>query len=385
MKTITTFALAAIMAIGLGACSEEGKNPNRHTGSARVTIQLRGVNVTPASRALEAGADENALDVVDGRSVIFVADATGRIVQAVDIVKAQAVNPAGGQELPELVALGSTVYVVANIPTGEVDALKALTELDDVKEHASAITTQSGFGTPTMANKNGDEKEVTDADASGDETVTISIEPLYARLELVALQAIPDANGNTITEFDVTGVFVDGHFPRFDYTGAVPAGDVAYSLSEELEVAADAAAKAAVYTGWSMKDVNGPWSADGTPLIAQLTDQVWGYNVVASGLPRLVIRLENIVYSNSGSSITDEPISGARYLTVVGYYDDAEDEEVASFERGEVYRVGTITAGNSNFKFSYANLGLEPNEESVSLTVGVDVETWSVKDYSPIL
>lgn len=384
MRKITTLALAAVMALGFAACSSDGGNGGapQPTGTARLTIQLKGVKAT-ASRATEAGADEDALDVTDAQSVIFVADATGQITQVVDLVKAQAVSPGVGQALPDPVALGSAVFVVANIPTTQVNSLKALTTLNDVKNASVAISTQAGFSAPAMANTSG-EVAVVDSGNDGAETVSVRIAPLFARLELVALQAIPDAGGNTITDFDVTGVFVDDYFENFNLVGGTAGASEAKSISPLLDDAADDAAKEAIYNAWGMKDL-GTWGADGDPLIAKLNNQVWGYNVVASGLPRFIVRLDNIVYTTS-AGVAGQALTGPRYLTVTGYL-NGESQEVTSFARGEVYRVGAIDdiSGESNFQFSFAHLGLNPNEQSISLTVGVTVDTWSVNDYSPIL
>jgi hypothetical protein len=379
MKKITTIALAAIMVLGLGACSKEGKNPQQ-PGMARLTVQLKGVKAAQTTRSTEPGADADDLSIDETRSMIFVADPTGHITQAVAIDVSQAVAGAG-QVIPDPVAIGSSVYVVANIPAADFDDVKVLTDLEELQGTAVAISTQTDFTTPAMANASGTATTVTGTETGG--KVNISIKPLFARLELVALQAKADNSGNLITDFDVTGVFLDNYFDEFDQTGAVPAGSVAHSLPEDLEAAADETAKAAVFTNWAVKDVLGPWGATGSPAIVQLTDEVWGYNVVASGLPRLIVRVENVVYT-SAQGVAGLSRPGVFYLTVKGYYDETEDEEITEFVRGEVYRIGALTAGVSNAQFSYANLQGTPDEETKAITVGVTAEPWSVKDFAPI-
>ncbi len=371
MRKIKLLALAAMAVVGLGSCSNDGNDPQKPAGDARLTVKLSGVNVV-RSRAAQDPATEGALTLIGDQSYIFVADVDGHIVQAVEIDPATAVDPAPGQELTEPVAVGSTVYIVANIPSGDVASVLGKSTLAEVKNFVSAISTQQGgYESPSMANVEGTEEEVT---GTGNVTLTVEIEPLVARLELAGLQAVEDAAGNEITAFDVTGVFVDDYFPSFTYTGA--ASGTILSLVEAMAV--EDAVPNDVLANWGMKDIVASCSADAN-MVAALEDQVWAYNVVASGLPRLIVRLDNIVYT-SASGTTGISLSGPRFLTVDGY------TGVTEFERGEVYRVGAVDeSGDSNFQFNFSHLGATPNEESVSLTVVVEVQPWNVTDYEPIL
>ncbi len=394
MKKIWIIAFAVLVAVGLGSCikSDDGPKNKDEVKKARLTIQLSGVKKVQ-TRATEEGANENALELVDARSIIFVADPSGTIVQAVNIDSSEAVTPGTGQELPIEVAIGSSVYVVANIPAGsDYTTVSGAATLNDVKNAVSAITTQTGYEEPTMANVDGAEVAVTtDTGSDGVETVTVTIQPLIARLEIAAMQAKADAAGNTITAFDVTGVFVGEFYPSFDYTGGSDGELVSYiddiiEASEEDDVPT---ALGTIFTGWEayMKDLESV-SAAGTPLIAQEpTDEenfVWAYNVVAGSKPEFVVRLENIEYTNSAGTALE--LTGPRYLTVVGYDSDNDgvDDVLTGFARGEVYRVGLITTGNSNFQFDFSHLSTVPYEESVRLTVGVVVQPWNITDYSPI-
>nr|AIA99559.1 hypothetical protein [uncultured bacterium contig00003(2014)] len=391
MKKMSLLALATTLVLGLGSCSKNSnESPQQPDGTTRLKIQLAGVKA-PNTRALESPADENDLTVVESRSLIFVADPTDQIVQVVNIVLDEATsNP--GQVLDLPVPLGSSVYVVANIPTADYTTLHGKQTLTDLKAAVSQITTQQAtevaeYQSPVIANLDGTEALVPTTDTGGDgvETVSIEVEPLISRLEVVSLEADEDPQGYLITDFEVTGIFIDEYFPAFTYTGA--ASGSAISLIEALETAAgDASATAAVYTGWEMKDdADGPWSADGSPALVQPGGgDVWAYNLVAGGLPRIVIRLDNIEYTNPAGQ-TGLELTGARYITVEGY--TGSKGSISSFDRGEVYRVGTIDTdtGESNFKFNFSHLGLTPDEQSVSLTVSVEVLPWNVEDYVPIL
>lgn len=394
MKKLTLLALAVIMTFSIAGCAHggtRGVGPTKET--TRLTIRLTGAKA-PTTRGIESGAQEVDLTVEGSRSLIFVADASGTISQVVELDPTQAISPGSGQTLPNPVTLASTVYVVANVPDSQVNDIKASATLDDVKEFASSIITQTGYTSPAMANENGNEIVVSTGSGSDDtKTLSVTVEPLVARLEIVAMQAIPDDAGNTITAFKVTGVYVDNWYPRFDYTGSVPASDTPHSLEADLDAAADDAAKQSVYATFfagheGLYDISGPWAASGAPLMAKepAAGEVWAYNVVAGNLPTIVVRIDNIEYTSSAGA-TGLTLSGPRYLSIVGYVDAANSgaSEISKVARGRVYRLGLIEDGNSNFRFSFANLGTRPYEEAVSLVVQVVVKTWDINDYTPVL
>ncbi len=397
MKKLQIFALVAIMAIGLGSCTTGSDGPEK--GTARLTIQLSGVKA--ATRAIETGAVTGQLAITGAQSLIFVADAGGTIIHRENIDPAEAIvagpgyTDGEGQELEGEFALGSLVYIVANIPDNDYDEVEALTTIDAVKAAFSAISTQEGYTTPAMANEDGEEATVIAANVVGEAaTIRISISPLIARLELAGIQALDEARdgsgggtndfGNVITGFDVTGVYIGDYFPNFDYTAAVPDSDVLVSLSDAVDAASDAAALAGVFTGWEsyMKNETSV-SADAQLLAQPDGGEVWAYNLVASGTPHIVIRIDNITYDNSAGVAST--LTGPRYLTVTGYTNVATAAEDDAFERGQVHRVGKVTAGDSNFKFGYGDLSSVPYEDAYKLTVQVEVVDWSITDYTPIL
>lgn len=380
MKTSLIFTIATALALGMASCSGNGPGGDGPGEKTNLIIKLEKAKV-PHTRATEAPATTADPAITDARSVIFVADDQDNIVQAVGLVEAEATGSTG-QVIPTAVPVGSSVYIVANIPAGEETAIKGKRTLADVKAYTSAISTQSGFSTPTMANVDGVEADV--QTTGGTQTITVRIEPLIARLEIVAMQAKADAAGNTVTGFKVTGVYVSEYYPNFDYTGTAPAGDAMVSLKAGLEAAGDATAIAAVYTGWAsyMKD-EGSWAATGTPLVAGEpggANRVWAYNLVGKGTPHIIFKLEGIEYTNAGGQTVT--LSGARYITVEGY-----EGLSTGFAHGSVYRIGKIdtVTGDSNFQFDFSHLNGDPYEESVGLTVKVDVVPWVINDYTPTL
>ena len=380
-KLSVVFAIIAAATAGLISC-EEHVPPE---GTLALTIHLDGVP-TRVTRAIEPGARDEGIDVDVARSLIFVADADGTIVQTIDVAAAATDNP--GQTLPNPVTATSKVYVVANIPAAQVNAFKALATLDAVKAATSTIESQKegGYTDPAMANKSG---EVSVSTATGNPAVlTVTIEPLFARVEIASMQARADAAGNTVTGFDVTGVWVDNYYDAFTYAGTGSGSVVSKGVTFAT---ADAAKVASTLGAWAsyMSDTAavGVWTASGSP--ARVADpgagsdpvNMWGYNVapsdgfVAGDTPAIIVRLDDIHYTNAaGTALT---LTGPRYLTVVGFTNGTKLDEVL---RGDVYRLG----GTTPFAFSFANLGAKPYEEASSMVVHVDVEQWNVIHYEPV-
>ncbi len=373
--------VVAVATAWLGSC-DDTLPP---AGSKELTIRLDGAPAR-VTRAVEPGAKNTGIAVDVTRSLIFVADAGGTIVQTVDVTSAATGDP--GQTLPNPVTPTSKVYVVANIPTAQVAAFRAYQTLDAVKAATSTIESQKagGYTDPAMANKAG---EVAASTATGSPAVlTVTIEPLFARIEIASMQARVDAAGNTVTGFDVTGVFVDNYYDAFTYAGEKSGSIVSKSSTFAT---ADAATVTSTLGSWAayMSDTAAAavWSATGSP--AKVTDpgagsnpvNVWGYNVApsdgttADDIPAIIVRLDDIHYTNAAGTALE--LTGPRYLTVVGYTNGTELGEVL---RGDVYRLG----GTTPFAFSFANLGSKPYEEASSLVVHVDVEQWNVVDYEPI-
>lgn len=393
MKKKLIFAISALLTLGLGSCITE-----RPGGEEMTNLVIKVSNADrPNTRAIGDPATSVKADItlIDSQSLIFVADATGAIIKVVDLVANEATS-ADGQDAGA-VPLGSKVYVVANIPispSDEYTRIKALTTLADVKDAVSTIAHQASinFNTPAMANvdtgSDGKGDEVAVTATTGTQKIDVSIKPLVARLEVVALQAIKGSSTNTVTGFKVAGIYVDNYYDSYSYSGGIPSTATLVSKEAALKAAGTTAATLdGIYTGWDsfMKEENGAtgWTATGALLERPAANKVWSFNVAASGaVPRIIFKVVDITYTDAAGS--SQTLAGPRYITVEGYEDNTNGA-VSAFSRGEVYRIGAVTTGNSNLQFDYGHLNENPYEESVGLTVKVDVIPWVVKDYTPVL
>lgn len=355
--------MAAAAAMFFASCTEDTNNGNK-AEETQVVIKLSGV-VPSATRTVDNPGLTATGTIQLSNGHIFVITPTGNVVhdEALDPTDARS---SAGQRLTQQVPSDSRVYIVGNIPTDAATALPACTTFSQVQAAVSAISTQNDavdkYKTAALANKTGQPSTISQVTAatSTDPAVylaNITLTPLISRLELVSVIGGANSDGDAITAFKVTGVFLDDDYPQFTYGGS-SAGTQHQQFTNTN------------FTG--VTGDTGSWAATtvGSDLIATPgTGKVWAYNVTAGSITRLIIRLEDVKWKPSVGAEID--LTGTvYYLTVTSY------SGITSFARGTIYRIG-VTDENE-FEFNPDDLELEPNPINVLLDVKVAIEEWTV-------
>lgn len=273
MKKILFAAMAAMVLFA--SCAKEDNN-GADNDAKYLSIKIAGVI---PSKALEAPGLTAVGTITLNSGHIFIVNPLGVVTYSEALNVSQATG--AGQILGQDVAADSRVYVIGNIPAGDVGAITALTDIASIQAAVSAMTTQSDYKTAALANSNGQPAAIVPA-AGNTATATVSIKPLISRLELTQVKGAGD-----ITAFTVAGVYVDSYYPSFTYGGSY-SGTI-FSQGQST-----------TFTG--IGDV-GPWAAAGTPKVAAPTSgNVWAHNVASGALPRFIIALEGVKY-NPGLSV----------------------------------------------------------------------------------
>ncbi len=362
------FVVAMAMAVVVSGCTKD-TGSKKSEQNTRLVIKIGGESAT---RGTEATAAQNVIEIEPTRSHVFVVNAQGLVV-ASETLSAAALPSGGGQEIAEPVPTNSKVYVVANIPAADyTTAFKNLTNLADIKASTSAISTQTTYMKPTMANRAGTEVSI-DVDDVNPElaTVTVAVAPVISRLELHGVQAAAtdDAVGK-ITAFNVAGVYVDSYFQRFAYDGLAIDGQEAIEMEQTEDFTGALADK--------MGDA-GSWPGAGDPIAAKPTEGVWAYQVAPGGMPRFIIALTGVKFSPKGGGPEADWAEDPCYLTLTEYTGMTE----TAFTPGKVYRVGTA---GKELVFGPDNLWPTPNPDpKAGLKVNVTVDDWTFGDYSGVL
>jgi hypothetical protein len=370
-------ALAATTLLAAACTKDGGRVPNSDRGE--VVIRIEGVNTGANTRAIELPGDTSQGTIKLFNGHIFVVDPVGTVIYKESLNLTTSVSP-NGQKLGSPVPADSRVYVVANIPLGDLSRISSLSSFEAIEDAASLMTTQTDYTMPGLANSTGIPANITLKTAASGSTpavyeTVVRIKPLISRLELVALQGDTDDAGNRITGFNVTGVYIDHYFDKFSYNG-YGMGNM-YSMGIGTPVLGSGGGIGDEGTwGALLPALPAPQRWTATPNISLTPGQeLWAYNVapspeITSVVPRLIIRLEGITYSPAGGGV-DVTINETRYLTVYGY------TGVDAFERGKIYRIGVV--GDNDLIFDLDNLGETPNSTTVELIVKVVIEEWVVE------
>ena len=344
------FAAIALGVMAFASCSE-APNGGQEEELVSLMIKLQATTSVeqPATRMVGPAAQTGQLTISNGH--IFVLDQAGTVIANAPMNVAQATGT--GQALEGRVATNSRVYVLANVPAGVEP--QTLNTWDRIRQTAVTISAsqQNNHANAALANTSGTPAAitVTGTGATQAGSVTVEVNPLFARMELTQV-----VGTGAITAFTVAGVYIDSYFDSFNLDGS-PSGQIHYQ------------AQSTNLAGW--RGDAGAWTATGTA--GNMTanpgaGNVWAQHVAAADLPRFILRL-------TGVTTTAGAQAGDRYVTVTGYSGTGAP---ARFERGRIYQVGTIT-------FNENNLATTPNSSYVPLTVQVRMQDWIPVQLTPVL
>lgn len=400
------FLALAVVAVAAGCAKENGTGVDDGTRNVKIRVALpTSFNGTRADTDVAAA---GALTVDPDNSYIFIANASGTIVNRVQMTAAALVagpnvTPAAGQTITGVPSDGK-VFVLANID--DYNTVKAYPTLAGVQGHTREMSSQDGLYDQAVMSSIS-VIEVSSGTTSGTTvTLPVDISPVYARLELLEIQSQSAATAHSkgeiayLTGYTVTGVFVDEVYEGFTYA-AGHTNDLLSVGMTEANLATLLTANGFSHT--KAKDAVGAWAATPVAVVGDVCkmshpDGAWGFNVPAGSQARLILRIEDIkanVTNGTADTADDTELAvdpTLRYITVTGYnktyangdeLDPAESADT-SLKAGTVYKVGSA-AYNSLFEFGYSNIYGDPNPEDVSLLVQVTVLDWEFVGYGPIL
>ncbi len=361
MKKVLLMSAAAA-AIIFASCAKDGGNDvNNDAKIGQLSIKLSGVVSSRAVQDPGLTAD-GTIQLDNGH--IFILNPLGDVTynEALDPTEARTTD---GQLLAQQVANDSRVFILGNIPAADAATITALTSLNAIKAAVSALSTQTDYAHAALSNSDGAPASISfkEAGTGANEgkdiyTTTVSIKPVISRIELGKVTG----SGN-ITEFTVSGVYLDDYYPSFTY-GASFSG-TKYEQKQST-----------VFTG-AQGDA-GTWAAASLAAVPA-AGKVWAHNVAAGSLPRFIIALEGVKYMDGA---TEVDLTGTTYyLTVTGY------DGVTAFERGKIYRIGGDATNGSGkgIEFDEDDLGITPNPTDVLLMVKVSIDEWVLATPDAIL
>jgi hypothetical protein len=374
------FFMAAIaVAMIFASCSNEDKPEIDVVDNTEVYLTIKIAGATE-SRAIEAPGSSNPGTIQLQTGHIFVLSAADNVIQQVPLNVAAATG--AGQVLGTKVAASSTVFVVGNVPAGVAETW---TTLAQIRNAVQAIQTQDQYQRAALANVASTPAVIGNVTGTGDNktaTATVNINPVISRIELSQIRA---KETSKITKFTVTGVFVDDYHPEFTWGGSFAGTMFEHGVGQIRPTDG--------YLGLARMHDRGTWIGDiehptrplaAFPAAVGGESRFWAYNVAAGALPRLIIRLEGIEFTEDDVDDEGNPIiytlkpntdqEGVYYLTITGY------TGVNTFKRGVIYRIGGEDGDvNAGIIFDEDDLTVHPNPDVVTLTVEVKINQWVVE------
>jgi hypothetical protein len=269
-----------------------------------------------------------------------------------------------GQELAASVPNSSKVYIIGNIPDGDLAEISNLGTFDEIKAATSAISTQDDYTRTALANEGEPVGLVLKAEATETDpavyVAAVELLPLISRMELVSVVGGANDDGEEMVSFKVIGVYVDNFYPEFTYGGGHDGAEYTQGVSTDLDngIIGDTA------------DIE----AIGNPLrVSHANGDVWAHNVAAGALPRFIVVLApgaEWSYTDEHGDPQTKTEEEVRFVTLKSY------KNVDAFQRGKIYRIGTPT---NPFTITPDYLKPTPNNEDVDIIVSVDIVEWDVE------
>lgn len=203
-------------------------------------------------------------------------------------------------------------------------------------------------------------------------TCHISIRPLIAIIEL------PDmtATGSVITQFTLSGIYVDNYY-QTQTAGGIVSDLVSHgqnaSVFNPFNEQYPTSLHGVIFDYFS---IGGLISKNN--IIKPSDNKVWSYYLFATftgniSIPRLVIKLENI--QTSDGSVYPAP----QFITVRGFRDIETGQALKNFKAGYVYNIRP-----GALKFDETNLSPVPNAKLLDVDVSVSLSEWEDIDINPV-
>lgn len=348
-------AFAAILMLATSCQKGNGSDSDQ---VADTKLKVRIANVGAKVRSVGAPATTNQIALNDG--IIFILNAAGDVIYK-EVINTTNITSASGQVLAQQVVKTDKVYIVGNLTTELTNKLIAATDLTLTKINAELLSIASAVGQDykkvTLANSNAQSAAISVNLTDNTATVSVNIAPVYSRIELASVTGVPQTD-ETLTSFDVTGVYVTDYYLQYSLGGSF--GGAIYEQKQNMDFS---------LVNATMKD-EGTWGSANVAsdiVATPASGNSWVYNVPADALPRLIVKLQNVVGTKNSSPIEN---TDPYYLTLTGYSQNGVP--ITKMERGKIYCV-------DNLKFNLDQMAIKPNENQVTLTVKVAITDWVIE------
>lgn len=206
--------------------------------------------------------------------------------------------------------------------------------------------------------------------ASGDYYANVTISPVNARIEMNEL-----AYTGTLTSFEVEGIYINNYYANMPLNLQTTDPGTTFTNNGSTASFYDRSNVNFAYTNYStlydiVEDAVTP--AGGVATVNPGTG-VWAYHVFGNHnpVPHIIIKFTDVIDAG-GNNV------GERYLTVRGFTQNSNSQELSTLSRGNIYQIASLA-------FDDNDLQILPETEAINIWVQVTVTPWSTVPVTPIL
>jgi len=371
---LTTVVISALI-LGLTGCGIESEGSKSKDGSV-VLVKLPG-NMT--TRAIEDQVANNTTAAVFDNAEVFLTTSTGAVVEQHSFSNTEIT--AGYKRIEQVAASVTNVVVVANIPSGDITAVRALTNINAIKAYPYTIASQNitpsgpgavpidnktliGFGiyNPTAVDQNPDGHDYKEYD--------VTLDAITARFEIGAVVA-----GTGVAQVELVGVWINSFYADGSKAGVTrhPSSASYWGLTATAGVQSTAYGTVALSTPYVPIDY---YNAANSGVNLASNSKVYAYHVFAgTNVPHLILLVKG-EYSAGHYDGSDKYF--LKWYTFTKFFDGGSP--ITSVDANTIYKVGVGSTGIVINDKDGADL---PELEKFDLGIQVAVTAWTAKSVVP--
>jgi hypothetical protein len=382
-KFLNIMIAAVLLATaGLAGCSREETN-----GEDATRVML--LKVLPATTRATAPPVANGVkSTLQAPGWVFFVTSSGLITKKLEI-KANGADPYDATSFPDQVTVADLASVeIQNVPasSSRVHVFATLPSTSTLPVVTAGVTNISAcLGAPLAVANVASSGHVANIPLSGNGSIvasggdadefeaSVDIAPVAGRVELSKITA----DASEITEFKVSGVYVNYYYGSVDFTRA-PAG-VDPLVNNGQVKASYAAGQAGYTTAGVLHDEPGATSAAS---VVDFSPNVLAYNLLPRNttgyFPHLVLKITGVKTKDAGLQSTYANGGEPWFITVTNVVTGDAPTVYLDFEACKIYKIG-------NLKFGLGDLSVVPEPSNKRVTVTASVREWVAVPVEPVL
>jgi len=392
-KTILAIFAMAAVTCGTTSCSQSDEsNPSSQDGNSLVITISDGTSRSVDGQV--AGGVATALSQVDGGVEVFALSAGGSVIKEYPFSTLEIGNRS--KTIEQVSSSVTKVVVVANVPAGELTAVRALTSYNALCQYAFLAANQNGTTGANNKTMMGEGTPVAGspaADGHDFKTVTVALKPITARFEIGTV--VP---GKGIATINLLGVWMNNVYK--DASMATTSLMFNNNQSALWTLPSAPGTSSTPYGTITVPTYPAPfYTAANASVTTAAGASVYAFHVFAgpvigTGAGLGTTTIPHVILLISGQ-FKDPDLDGTYYytgtnkyfLSWVTYTKYNDGSDITTILPNTIYKMGVRAAdgsGTPGLTIDAEVIGVNPPETpKFDLGVNVSVTAWTAKEVTP--